>query len=101
MEDTRKFLKEFGEASLRGGLPAVVTNVRTFPEGIMDRIKKITSLPEHYFCSPIGLIPKRVDGIVTGWRTIFDLSCPEAASVNDGIPKEYGTISYESLNDSI
>ena len=37
MEDTRKFQKEFGEASLRVGLPAVVTNVRPFPEGIEDR----------------------------------------------------------------
>jgi hypothetical protein len=39
--NTRKFQKEFGEASLRGGLPAVVTNVRTFPEGIMDKARQV------------------------------------------------------------
>jgi len=32
---------------------------------------------------------------------IFDLSSPEGSSVNDSIPKEYGTIIYETLNDAI
>ena len=41
------------------------------------------------------------DGIQTGWRTIFDLSCPESHSVNDGIPTEYGAIVYETLDDAI
>jgi hypothetical protein len=39
--------------------------------------------------------------VQTGWRIIFDLSSPEGSSVKDGIPKEYGTITYESLNDAI
>ena len=65
------------------------------------RIKQIPSLPLNYFCSPIGLTPKRVDGHQTGWRMIFDLSSPEGSSVNDGIPKEHGTIIYETLNDAI
>ena len=60
------------------------------------RIKELTDLPKHYFCSPIGLVTKKI-----GWRTIFDLSCPEFFSVNDGILKEYGTISYESLKTAI
>jgi len=65
------------------------------------RIKEITSLPANYFCSPIGLVPKLTNGIQTGWRVIFDLSSPEGASVNAGIPKEYGFIIYETLNDAI
>jgi hypothetical protein len=39
--------------------------------------------------------------VQTGWHIIFDLSSPEGSSVKDGIPKEYGTITYESLNDAI
>ena len=58
-------------------------------------------LPDHYFCSPIGLVPKMNDGIHTGWRPIFDLSCPESRSVNDGIPTEYGAIIYETLDNAI
>ena len=39
------------------------------------------------------------DGKQTGRRTIFS---PEGHSVNDGIPKEYGTIVlYETLDDAI
>jgi hypothetical protein len=61
------------------------------------RLRILDSLPPHYYCSPIGLVPKKSDGIQTGWRIIFDLSCPEGHSVNDEIPKDYGTISYEPL----
>ena len=66
-----------------------------------NRILPLQQLPERYFCSPIGVVPKRTDGIQTGWRLIFDLSCPEGKSVNDGIPIEYGAISYESLRTAI
>jgi len=65
------------------------------------RIKQITSFPQNFFCSPIGLIPKQENGVQIGWRVIFDLSCPEGTSVNDGIPKGYGTIVYETLNDAV
>src|SRR5439155_23950544 len=65
------------------------------------RIREITSLPDHYFCSPIGLVPKLSDDVQVGWRVIFDLSSPESRSVNDGIPKKYGAIVYETLNDAI
>ena len=65
------------------------------------RIKLLSELPAHYFCSPIGLTPKKSNGIQTDWRTIFDLSFPESSSVNDGIPKEFGAISYESLDTAI
>ena len=65
------------------------------------RIKQISSLPQDLFCSPIGLVPKETNGVQSGWRVIFDLSSPEGTSVNDGIPKEYGTLVYETLNDAI
>ena len=65
------------------------------------RIKEIESLPENFYCSPIGLVSKLLDGKQTGWRTIFDLSSSEGHSVNDGIPKHYGGIVYETLNDAI
>ena len=64
-------------------------------------MKEISHLPSHYFCSPVGLVPKKTDGIQTGWRMIFDLSSPEGFSVNDGIPRHYGTISYETLADAM
>lgn len=65
------------------------------------RIKQISSLPQNVFCSPIGLVPKQTDGVHSGWRVIFDLSSPEGMSVNDGIPKEYGTLVYETLNHAV
>jgi hypothetical protein len=58
------------------------------------RIRRIASLPDRYYCSPIGLIPKLSDGVQCGWRVIFDLSAPEGLSVNNGIPKEYDAIVY-------
>ena len=36
-----------------------------------------------------------------GWRIIFNLSSPSDHSINDDIPKEYGTFIYESLNTAI
>jgi len=64
-------------------------------------IIEIETLPENYFCSPIGLVPKGLKDNPSGWRTIFDVSSPDGHSVNDGIPKEHGTIIYETLNDAI
>jgi hypothetical protein len=65
------------------------------------RISEISDLPPNYFCSPIGLTPKYTDSVQTGWRVIFDLSAPQSSSVNDGIPREYGTLVYETLNDAV
>ena len=64
-------------------------------------VKEIEYLLANYFCSSIGLVLKISDGKQSGWRTIFDLSSPEGFSVNDGIPKEYGTIIYETLDNAI
>ena len=66
------------------------------------RIRILEALPnDRYYCSPIGVVPKKSDGVQTGWRVIFDLSCPTGHSVNDGILSEYGRIVYESLQRAI
>jgi len=65
------------------------------------QVKEISDLLLNYFCSPIGLVHKQTDGLQTGWRVIFDLSSPQGSSVNDGIPKEYGTFVYETQNDAV
>jgi Reverse transcriptase (RNA-dependent DNA polymerase) len=64
------------------------------------RIREITP-PKSNYCSPIGLVPKKKDGVQTGWRMIFDLSCPHGASVNDHIPARYGTLDYESFQHAL
>jgi hypothetical protein len=45
--------------------------------------------------SPLGLVPKH-DG---GHRRIHDLSFPPGTSINDGIPKIFGTIEYTTFDD--
>src|SRR5579859_2249844 len=65
------------------------------------RVKEMTGLLSNYFCSPIGLVPQLLDGEQIGWRVIYDLSTPEGKSVNDGIPKEYGSLVYETDNEAI
>ena len=47
-------------------------------------------------CSPIGIIPKK--NKPGKWRLIVDLSSPEGASVNDGVAKEQGSLSYISVD---
>src|SRR5256714_883582 len=59
------------------------------------------SYPPHYFCYPLGLVPKMRNGVQSGWRMIFDLSCPRGTSVNDGIPLQFGTLKYESFSHAI
>jgi hypothetical protein len=66
----------------------------------LGRIRQITS-PQFHYSSPLGLVPKKTDGIQTGWRTIFDLSCPHGSSVNDNIPAHYGTLDYESFQHAL
>ena len=67
-----------------------------------DRVREITgNLPSIFYCSPLGLVPKKRDGEQTGWRMIFDLSCPQGHSVNDGIPKEFSALDYESFQHAL
>ena len=46
--------------------------------------------------SPIGVIPKRHSA--SKWRLIVDLSSPKGSSVNDGIDKEWCSLSYVSVD---
>ena len=74
----------------------------TLVEGINEDLKLgrtcvVDSLPKAYYISPLGLVPKTTAGLTTGWRRIHDLSAPTGRSVNDGIPKHYGTIVYETF----
>ena len=46
--------------------------------------------------SPFGVIPKSEPG---KWRLILDLSSPCGSSVNDGINKEWCSLSYVSVDD--
>ena len=47
--------------------------------------------------SRFGVIPKGSSG---KWRLIVDMSSPEGASINDGIPRELYSLSYVSVTDA-
>jgi Reverse transcriptase (RNA-dependent DNA polymerase) len=64
----------------------------------LGRLRRIEALPDKFFCSPLGLVPKSSNGTQTGWRRIFDLSSPHGASVNDGIDSSFGELRYESFD---
>jgi hypothetical protein len=49
--------------------------------------------------SPFGVIPKRHQP--GKWRLFLDLSSPQGASVNDGIPKDPFSMRYISVDDAI
>jgi len=59
----------------------------------------IADLPDHYTAFPLGLTDKS-DG---SKRRIHHLSYPPDSpqSINGGIPEEYGTITYSSIDDAI
>ena len=54
----------------------------------------------HFVGSPMGAIPKK-HSQPPKWRIITDLSWPAGQSVNDAIPKELYTCSYDSLDNAI
>ena len=47
--------------------------------------------------SRFGVIPK---GSTDKWRLIVDMSAPEGASINDGISKALGTLTYVGINEA-
>ena len=49
-------------------------------------------------CHPVGVIPKKHS---TEWRTIYHLSYPLGASINDHIPKDPYSLSYVRVDDAI
>jgi hypothetical protein len=65
------------------------------------RIKAVLTLPPAFVVSPLGAVPKMANGVQTGWRRIHDLSSPNGSSVNDGIPSEFGSLIYQTLDDAI
>lgn len=67
----------------------------------LGRLRKFKNLPEKYYCSPLGLVPKVADGKQTGWRRIHDLSSPAGKSVNDHIQPEFGTLQYETFKSAV
>ena len=48
--------------------------------------------------SPLGLFPKKVEG---EFRLIHHLSYPKGCSLNDGIPVEFTSVSYATVEDAI
>ena len=48
--------------------------------------------------SPLGVIPKKTPG---EFRMIHHLSYPKGASINDGIPPEFSSVKYASVDDAI
>ena len=67
----------------------------------LGRLQKLDKLPTRYYCSPLGLVPKRVDEVQTDWRRIFNLSCPAGHSVNDAINPAFGSLRYETFNTAV
>ena len=51
-----------------------------------------------FVVSPIGLMPKKEPG---QFRLIHDLSSPHGSSINDGIPKEFSTVQYQTVAQAI
>jgi len=54
------------------------------------------SLPPQAQVSPFGVIPKKNGQ----WRLILDLSSPQNHSVNDGINKDWCSLSYVKVEDA-
>ena len=50
--------------------------------------------------SSMGAIPKKCS-MPTKWRIINDLSCPASHSINDGIPKELFSCTYDTIDHAI
>ena len=78
----------------------ITANIRD--ELAAARVAPISSLPITGFAiSPLGAVEKKANGVRTSWRRIHDLSYPHGSSVNDGIPPEFGTLHYQTLDDAI
>jgi len=81
-------------------IPTEITD-NIVKEIAMSRVNEICTLPPFYYVSPLGAVEKRLNGEFNGWRRIHDLSYPHGTSVNDGIPEEYGTLCYQTIDDAI
>ena len=68
---------------------------------LAGRVKRLQNLLPHHISSPIGAVQKKSNSEFTGWRHIHDLSFPPGRSVNDGIPKHFGKLKYQTLDDAV
>lgn len=58
-----------------------------------------SSPPFSNFCiSPLGVVPKKTPG---EFRLIHHPSFPKGLSINDGIPEEFSSVSYATIQDAI
>jgi hypothetical protein len=67
----------------------------------LGRFRELDRLPQSYYCSPLGLVPKTAVGQQTGWRRIFDLSYPKGESINDHINTTFGYLQYETFDEAV
>lgn len=51
-----------------------------------------------FIVSPLGIVPKKTPG---DFRLIHHLSFPAGSSINDGIPENFSSVSYATINDAI
>lgn len=74
-----------------------IVQQKLFEEVSLGRVAgPFSSLPmDDLIVSPIGLVEKSTPG---EYRLIFDLSFPQAGSVNDGIPQEFSSVQYTSFD---
>lgn len=61
----------------------------------LGRVSPVDSPTQPFISSPLGLVPKAD----AGWRRIHHLSYPPGRSVNDGIPREFAKLVYDSRSD--
>lgn len=74
-----------------------IVNAKLQKELLLNRIAGPFASPPFnpFIISPIGVVPKKE---VNSYRIIHDLSYPPEASVNCYIPREYCSVSYETLD---
>ena len=89
--------------------PSNLTSAHHRPEIVDAKLKKELELErisgpfdeppfDNLFISPIGLVPKKVEG---EFRLIHHLSHPRGQSINSGIEKEFTKVSYHSVDHAI
>ena len=67
----------------------------------LGRILGPSSVPpevHNFRVSPLGVVPKSTPG---EYRVIHHLSHPQGSSVNDGIPHEFSSVQYATVQDAI
>jgi hypothetical protein len=74
------------------------------PDKVLEKLAKeslksrIAGPFKNFVCSPLGLVPKAVNG---KFRLIHDLSYPKGNSVNSLIPPENSEVKYDCIDNVI